>query len=80
MTDTAEIQRRLSDLAGARARTYGARTKIREAAESRLEDVRGRLAELRGSAPADDAAAKEYQALTEEAGRLELVLAQAGNG
>lgn len=80
MTDTAEIQRRLSDLAGASAKVYASRLKIKEAVKARLADVRGRLDELRGNAPADAAAADEYQALTEEAGRLEMLLAMSNGG
>lgn len=75
MPKTAEIQRRLADLASAGARAAASRAKIAEAAESRLEDVSGMLSDLRPRVVTDNKAAADYQALTEESGRLERVLA-----
>lgn len=76
MSDTADLQSQLSSGAGAAARADASRGKIAEAAAARLDDVRGRLNELRGRAVTDAAAGEEYEALTVESGRLEMVLAR----
>jgi hypothetical protein len=71
-----EIRRFLGGLASIRQRTQNVDLKIAEAARVRRAFVEGRLNELRPKTMTDAEAAAEYQALVEERGRLDLVLAQ----
>jgi hypothetical protein len=70
-----EIRRFLGGLATIRQRTQNVDLKIAEAARERRAVVTARLDELRPKTTTDADAAVEYQALVEECGRLDRVLA-----
>lgn len=80
MPVTDEIQRRLSDLAGADARADGSRHLIKDRAEALLAEARAKMDELRPRVMTDAAAAAEYQEKAADIGRLEQVLALADRG
>lgn len=71
------LRQNLSDLAGQQAKAAASGGKIHDSARVRLGVVQARMEELRPKALTDQAAADEYQALTEETGRLNIVLGQA---
>lgn len=72
------LKRDLSDLAAHAGAADRSAEEIRTAAADRREAVTSRLAELRTKAITEDGAAKEYQDLVSERGRLDLALAHGG--
>lgn len=70
-------KRRLVHLHGLAAKTAETERRILSAAEHRLEAVRADLEKLRPRVNLDSAAADQYQSLTLERGKLELVIGRA---
>lgn len=72
------IRRDLADTAAAISNTERSAAEILRAAEQRRAMVVKRLDEMRAAALSDGRAADEYQALIEERGRLDLIIAHGG--
>lgn len=72
----AAAKTRLAHLAELSARTEATERRILAAAEERLATVAADLDSLRPRVTLDDNAARAYQDLTLERGRLEMVIAQ----
>lgn len=78
MTDTtkhiAAIRAQLANLAGIKSAAMQSESAIQTAAEKRLEAVDANLKALKPRVFLDDGAAKQYEGLTLERGRLQRIL------
>lgn len=73
---TAALRAQLTDLAGMRAAAQHADGQIVAAAAKRLDAVTADLEKLRPRVHLDEEAARRYEALTLERGRLERILTE----
>lgn len=74
---TDNTKRKLAELGALSSRTDGAERRILESAESKLQKMQARIAELRHAAMLGGAEAEEYQRLVADRHRLQVVVAQA---
>ena len=72
-----EIRSRLGDLSALAAKTQATERRILEQAERRLDQIAGRLEEIKPRVLLDESLSDEYQRLILERGKLGLVVAQA---
>lgn len=77
-TDLATLRQKAAELSGAGQQTAAVERKILDAATDRLLIVRQRLDQLSDTVNTDTESAAQYQQLYLEKGRLELVIANAG--
>lgn len=75
MTTPDELKSALAGIHRQAARAEGAGRNLVDAAQRRRDQVTERLAEIQGETASDEKAAEEYQALVEERGQLDLVIA-----
>ena len=72
-----QIRSRIADLSALAAKTQATERRILEQAELRLEQIAGRLEEIKPRVLLDESLSDEYQRLILERGKLGLVVAQA---
>lgn len=72
-----QIRSRIADLSALAAKTQATERRILEQAERRLEQIAGRLKEIKPRVLLDESLSDEYQRLILERGKLGLVVAQA---
>jgi hypothetical protein len=72
-----QIRSRIADLSALAAKTQATERRILERAERRLEQIAGRLEEIKPRVLLDESLSDEYQRLILERGKLGLVVAQA---
>ena len=72
-----QIRSRIADLSALAAKTQATERLILEQAERRLEQIAGRLEEIKPRVLLDESLSDEYQRLILERGKLGLVVAQA---
>lgn len=76
MSQRDALDRRLSELGRMKAASLETEKRIRAASAARLKTVETDIERLRSRTWTDDYAAKEYQALIEERGHLQRLIAQ----
>jgi len=72
-----QIRSRIADLSALAAKTQATERRILERAERRLEQIAGRLEEIKPRVLLDESLSDEYQRLILERGKLGIVVAQA---
>ena len=72
-----QIRSRIADLSALAAKTQATERRILEQAELRLEQIAGRLEEIKPRVLLDESLSDEYQRLILERGKLGIVVAQA---
>ena len=72
-----QIRSRIADLSALPAKTQAPERRILEQPERRLEQIAGRLEEIKPRVLLDESLSDEYQRLILERGKLGLVVAQA---